>query len=191
MPVIGPDKSKISLGATIPTAMAALWCSPENYGTMSAVMKAQLDTTPPVVDGVQVFRGKGLAVAQVCAAVQSFNTVSALAAVGRWIRMTVAPTLLCVLKVQEEFDSEGRRKPSVHYDRLVDLVEELFKIAYLLRPYRTLLCDCYSMRAGRSAAPTSQNRALKAAVAASSRSSTCRNSATSERFAPNNASSTR
>jgi arsenic resistance protein ArsH len=126
---------------------AQLWCSPENYGTMSAVMKAQLDTTPPVVDGVQVFQGKVLAVAQVCAAVQSFNTVSALAAVGRWIGMTVTPTQLCVPKVQEEFDTEGRMKPSIHYDRLVDLVEELFKTACLLRPYRTLLCDRYSTRA--------------------------------------------
>lgn len=126
---------------------AQFWCSPENYGTLSGVMKAQLDSTPPVVNGVPVFQAKPLAVAQVTGAVQSFNTVTALATVGRWIGMLVTPTQLCVPKVQEEFDEEGRMKRSSHYDRLVDLVEELFKMTMLLREHRAVLLDRYSTRA--------------------------------------------
>jgi arsenic resistance protein ArsH len=125
---------------------AQLWCSPENYGTISAVMKAQLDSTPLVLGGVPVFQAKTLAVAQVCGAAQSFNTVAALAAVGRWIGMLVTSTQLCVPKVQEEFDEQGRMKASPQYDRLVDLVEELYKVTTLLRGHRPLLLDRYSAR---------------------------------------------
>jgi arsenic resistance protein ArsH len=125
---------------------AQLWCSPENYGTVSGVIKAQLDSTPPVLDGVPVFQAKPLAVAQICGAGQSFNTVATLAAVGRWIGMLVTSTQLCVPKVQEEFDEQGRMKPSPHYDRLVDLVEELYKMTTLLREHRPLLLDRYSAR---------------------------------------------
>ncbi len=125
---------------------AQFWCSPENYGTLSSVMKAQLDSTPPVVNGVPVFQAKPLAVAQVTGAVQSFNTATTLAAVGRWIGMLVTSTQLCVPKVQEEFDDEGRMRRSPHYDRLVDLVEELFKVTMLLREHRAVLLDRYSTR---------------------------------------------
>jgi len=125
---------------------AQLWCSPENYGTVSGVMKVQLESTPPVLGGVPVFQAKPLAVAQICGAGQSFNTLTTLAAVGRWIGMLVTSTQLCVPKVQEEFDAEGRMKPSSHYDRLVDLVEELYKVTTLLRGHRPLLLDRYSAR---------------------------------------------
>lgn len=125
---------------------AQLWCSPENYGTMSAVLKAQLDWMPPVIDGVYVFQGKVLAVAQACGAGPSFNTTITLSTVGRWLGMLLTPTMLCVPKVQEEFDTDGRMKPSAHYDRLVDLVEELFKATSLLRHHRSLLLDQYSTR---------------------------------------------
>ncbi len=126
---------------------AQLWCSPENYGTMSAVMKVQLDWCPLVLNGVSLFAGKPLATAQVCGAGASYNTSGALAVVGRWLGMFVTPSQLCVPKVQEEFDAEGRMKPSPHYDRLVELVEELSKATAALRDNRAGLIDRYSVRA--------------------------------------------
>lgn len=125
---------------------AQLWCSPENYGSMSGVLKAQLDSTPPVIEGNPVFQGKPLAAIQVCAVTPSFNTSTALATVGRWVGMLVTPTQLCIAKVQEEFGEDGRMKPSAHYDKLVDVVEELFKLTALLRDHRSTLLDRYSAR---------------------------------------------
>ena len=37
-------------------------------------------------------------------------------------------------------------KPSSYYDRIVDVVEELFKITLLLRPHVDYLADRYSER---------------------------------------------
>lgn len=125
---------------------AQFWCSPENYGSLSGVMKAQLDSTPPVLDGVPVFQGKALAVAQVTGAAPSYNTATALANIGRWVGMFVTPAQYCITKVQDEFDENGRMKPSPHYDRLVDLAEELFKLTMLLRAQRAQLLDRYSLR---------------------------------------------
>lgn len=140
---VPPDHPKVKeLRELLQWSDAQFWCSPENFGTISAVFKAQLEW----VDGLHYFQGKPLAVAQVCAAVHTFNTATTLATVGRWIGMIVTPTQLCVAKVQEEFDGEGRMKRSPHYDRLVDLAEELFKLAALLRPHRAVLGDRYSTR---------------------------------------------
>lgn len=127
---------------------AQFWASPENYGSYSAVLKNQLDWTPPVLDGKPVFQGKPLAVAQVCGAGASFNTSTMMANIGRWLGMYVAGSQLCVPQVQTEFEN-GRMKPSPHYDKLIDMAEELFKLTQLLRPGRTALLDRYSARAAK------------------------------------------
>ncbi|MEH3036432.1 MAG: NAD(P)H-dependent oxidoreductase [Sphingomonas adhaesiva] len=140
------DAATAELHAAALWSDAQFWCSPENYGTVSAVLKHQLDSCPPVVEGRPLFGGKPLATAQVCGAGPSFNTTMALAAIGRWLGMFVTPSLVCVPQVQTQFEG-GRLKASPFYDQLVDLAEELFKVTVALRAGRGALLDRYSKRA--------------------------------------------
>ena len=60
---------------------------------------------------------------QVNAGSQSFNTVNQLRVLGRWMRMITIPNQSSVAKAFNEFDEDGRMKPSPYYDRLVDVIE--------------------------------------------------------------------
>ena len=51
-----------------------------------------------------------------------------------------------VAKAFNEFDDDGRMKPSNYYDRMVDVMEELVRFNVLLRPHATQLVDRYSER---------------------------------------------
>ena len=51
-----------------------------------------------------------------------------------------------VAKAFEEFEENGRMKPSSYYDRLVDVMEELVKFTLLLRGRADYLVDRYSER---------------------------------------------
>jgi hypothetical protein len=46
----------------------------------------------------------------------------------------------------KEFDDEGRIKPSPYYDRVVDVMEELFKFTLLMRGGTGYLTDRYNER---------------------------------------------
>ena len=49
-------------------------------------------------------------------------------------------------KAFQEFDTEGRMKPSPLYDRIVDVMEELMKFTLLTRDCADTLVDRYSER---------------------------------------------
>lgn len=49
-------------------------------------------------------------------------------------------------KAYQEFEDDGRMKPSAYYDRLVDVMEELFKFTLLTRGNADYLVDRYSER---------------------------------------------
>ncbi|AMN80986.1 arsenical resistance protein ArsH [Pseudomonas azotoformans] len=122
-----------------------VWCSPERHGSMSAVFKAQLDWVPLALGAVRPTQGKTLAVMQVSGGSQSFNTVNQLRVLGRWMRMFTIPNQSSVPKAFMEFDDQDRMKPSILYDRVVDVMEELVKFTLLLRE-RPDLVDRYSER---------------------------------------------
>jgi arsenic resistance protein ArsH len=123
-----------------------VWSSPERHGAMSSVMKAQIDWIPLSEGAVRPSRGKTLAVMQVCGGSQSFNTVNQMRILGRWMRMFTIPNQSSVPKAWQEFDDEGRMKPSPRYDRIVDVTEELFKMTLLLKGHTAYLSDRYSER---------------------------------------------
>ncbi|EMR0521785.1 arsenical resistance protein ArsH [Klebsiella pneumoniae] len=123
-----------------------VWSSPERHGAMSSVMKAQIDWIPLSEGAVRPSQGKTLAVMQVCGGSQSFNTVNQMRILGRWMRMFTIPNQSSVPKAWQEFDDEGRMKPSPWYDRIVDVTEELFKFTLLLKGYSGYLSDRYSER---------------------------------------------
>jgi arsenic resistance protein ArsH len=126
-----------------------VWCSPERHGAMTAVFKSQIDWLPLESGGVRPTQGRTLAVMQVNAGSQSFNTVNALRILGRWMRMITIPNQSSVAKAYDEFDEAGRMKPSAYYDRLVDVTEELMKFTLLTRDNADYLVDRYSERKAR------------------------------------------
>lgn len=123
-----------------------VWCSPERHGAMTGIMKAQIDWIPLSVGAVRPTQGKTLAVMEVSGGSQSFNAVNQMRVLGRWMRMLTIPNQSSVAKAYDEFTEDGRMKPSAYYDRVVDVMEELFKFTLLTRDLGPYLVDRYSER---------------------------------------------
>lgn len=123
-----------------------VWVSPERHGAMTGIMKAQIDWIPLAVGSIRPTQGKTLAVMQVSGGSQSFNAVNQLRVLGRWMRMVTIPNQSSVAKAFQEFDADGRMKPSSYYDRVVDVCEELVKFTWLTRDASAYLTDRYSER---------------------------------------------
>lgn len=123
-----------------------VWCSPERHGSMTSIMKSQIDWIPLALGGVRPTQGKTLAVMQVSGGSQSFNTVNQLRILGRWMRLLTIPNQSSIAKAWLEFDDDGRMKPSSFYDRIVDVMEELVKFTLLTRDISPYLTDRYSER---------------------------------------------
>ena len=123
-----------------------VWCSPERHGQITGLMKAQIDHLPLNMGGIRPTQGRTLAVMQVSGGSQSFNAVNTLRLLGRWMRMFTIPNQSSVAKAYDEFDGEGRMRPSAYYDRIVDVMEELLRMTVLLRPHANQLVDRYSER---------------------------------------------
>lgn len=125
---------------------AHVWCSPERHGAMTGVMKSQIDWIPLSTGAIRPTQGKTLALMQVSGGSQSFNAVNQMRILGRWMRMVTIPNQSSVPKAYQEFDDEGRMKPSELYDRVVDVIEELMKFTLLVRERSDYLVDRYSER---------------------------------------------
>jgi len=123
-----------------------VWCSPERHGQITGIMKLQIDHLPLSMGGMRPTQGRTLAVMQVSAGSQSFNSVNTLRVLGRWMRMVTIPNQSSVAKAFNEFDDAGRMKPSSYYDRIVDVMEELVRFTVLLCPHTAQLVDRYSER---------------------------------------------
>ncbi|OWT81078.1 MULTISPECIES: arsenical resistance protein ArsH [unclassified Achromobacter] len=127
-------------------AEGMVWCSPERHGAMTGLMKTQIDWIPLSMGALRPTQGKTLAVMQVSGGSQSFNAVNQMRVLGRWMRMFTIPNQSSVAKAWQEFDDDGRMKPSAYYDRIVDVMEELVKFTLLTRDVAPYLVDRYSER---------------------------------------------
>lgn len=127
-------------------AEGMVWVSPERHGAMTSILKSQIDWIPLSIGRVRPTQSKTLAVMQVCGGSQSFNAVNQMRILGRWMRMITIPNQSSVAKVYQEFDDDGRMKPSSYYNRIVDVMEELMKFTLLTRDCADYLVNRYSER---------------------------------------------
>jgi arsenical resistance protein ArsH len=123
-----------------------VWSCPEMHGAITGVFKNQIDWIPLSIGSVRPTQGRTLAVMQVSGGSQSFNVVNTLRLLGRWMRMLTIPNQSSVAKAYQEFHEDGRMKDSPYRDRVVDVMEELYKFTLLTRDLRGFMTDRYSER---------------------------------------------
>lgn len=121
-----------------------VWCSPELHGNMTSVIKNQIDWIPLSLGSVRPTQGRTLAVMQVSGGSQSFNAVNSLRVLGRWMRMVTIPNQSSVAMAWKEFNDDGSMKDSSYRDRIVDVMEELFRMTLLLRDHTDFLTHRFS-----------------------------------------------
>ena len=150
LPMKGPDLDEhpkvLELRELSLWSEGQVWCSPEMHGAVTGVFKNQIDWIPLPVGAVRPTQGRTLAVMQICGGSQSYNAVNTLRLLGRWMRMITVPNQSSVPKAYQEFHDDGTMKDSEYRDRVVDVMEELWRFTLLTRDVREHLVDRYSER---------------------------------------------
>jgi arsenic resistance protein ArsH len=67
------------------------------------------------------------------------------------MRMFTIPNQSSVPMAYKEFDEADGMRPSAYYDRMMDVMEEIFKMTLLMRGRTEYLTDRYSERSERAA----------------------------------------
>ncbi len=121
-----------------------VWCSPEVHGNITSVFKNQIDWIPLSIGSVRPTQGRTLAVMQVSGGSQSFNAVNSLRILGRWMRMFTIPNQSSVAMAYKQFNEDGSMQEGSFKDRVVDVMEELFRMTLIMRSHKDWLSVRYS-----------------------------------------------
>ena len=121
-----------------------VWCSPEVHGNITSVFKNQIDWIPLSIGSIRPTQGRTLAVMQVSGGSQSFNAVNSLRILGRWMRMFTIPNQSSVAMAYKQFNEDGSMKDCSFKDRVVDVMEELFRMTIIMRSHKEWLSTRYS-----------------------------------------------
>ena len=145
--VAGADHPKVVALRELATwSEGMVWSSPERHGSMTGLMKTQIDWLPlSMQGGIRPTQGKTLALMQVSGGSQSFNAVNQMRILGRWMRMVTIPNQSSIPKAWLEF-KDGRLPDGAYFRRVVDVMEELVKFTLLVRGRKDYLVDRYSER---------------------------------------------
>jgi len=123
---------------------AHVWISPEQHGAMTACFKNQIDWLPLSDGAVRPTQGRCVALMQVNGGSQSFNVVNQLRILGRWMRMLVIPNQSSIPQTWREFYDDGNMRDSNYKQRVIDVLEELFKFTIMTRDHSVYLTTRFS-----------------------------------------------
>eukprot|EP00539_Tryblionella_compressa_P015912 CAMPEP_0178846682 /NCGR_PEP_ID=MMETSP0746-20121128/18200_1 /TAXON_ID=913974 /ORGANISM="Nitzschia punctata, Strain CCMP561" /LENGTH=312 /DNA_ID=CAMNT_0020511159 /DNA_START=9 /DNA_END=947 /DNA_ORIENTATION=+ len=145
-PALEKENKVLELRALTHWSDGHMWVSPEMHGAITGTFKNQIDWIPLNTGSVRPTQGKTCCVAQVNGGSQSFNAVNALRLLARWMRMPCCTNQSSIAKAWQEFDENGRMKPSSFRERVVDVAEEFAKFTAVMVPVKDDLTNRYSER---------------------------------------------
>jgi arsenic resistance protein ArsH len=117
-------------------SQAQVWCTPEAHGSLSAVLKNQLDWIPLEWQGAPLLHDKPVALLQVSGGARATGALNTMRLIARHMHMLAVPSQLSLGQAYREFDNHGVLTSAESRDRLHRVLGELSRFGLMLRADR-------------------------------------------------------